>query len=72
MPAIPTPVPPPGQPMQRAENPQGSEAATPRAATSKSSDDPDVIARAKEFIKASREKKAKAITDSARTILLTR
>jgi hypothetical protein len=61
---VPTPVPPPVDPVTGPKVREEGEVAMPRAATSKPSDDPDVMARARDFIRASREKKAKAITDS--------
>jgi hypothetical protein len=61
---VPTPVPPPGQLRLSGNTQQEAEVATPQAETSKAGGDQDVISKAKEYIKASREKKAKAISDS--------
>jgi hypothetical protein len=62
---VPTPVPPPAATATGSKEREEREVAPPRAAaSSKPSDDPDVIIRARDFIRASREKKAKAITDS--------
>jgi hypothetical protein len=62
---VPNPVPPPVVPATGSTEREKGEVASPRAAASnKPSCDPDVIAKARDFIKASREKKAKAITDS--------